>query len=90
MIARINVKCYDYDFYYNSLVVVLPLAFIYFFALPLLFFILLFKNRNNLTNESIMLKYEYLLREYKKNAFYWEFFKMINRMIIVWVINYYS
>ena len=63
---------------------------IFLIGVPLIFVVILYRNRSNLKNEKVVLKYGYLLKEYKQSAYYWEFVKMMQRMLIIFVINFYS
>ena len=55
----------DSTFYYYALVLILPSIIVFLIGVPLIFVVILYINRNNLKNEKIVLKYGYLLKEYK-------------------------
>ena len=80
----------DSTFLYYALLLILPSIIVFLIGVPSIFFGILYANRNNLKNEKIVLKYGYLLKEYKYSAYYWEFVKMMQRMLIICVINFYS
>ena len=77
-------------FYYYAFALILPSIVVFLVGIPLIFVVILYKNRNSLKNPIIVLKYGYLLKEYKQSTYYWEFVKMMQRMLIMFVINFYS
>ncbi|KAL4461829.1 hypothetical protein ABPG73_000813 [Tetrahymena malaccensis] len=90
ILANITQRCYTYQYYYYSLILVLPVFLIFVIGIPGFFFLKLYKNRYNITDPQIVMKFGYLLREYKKDRYYWDFIRMIERMGLIFVLNYYS
>ena len=52
-------------------------------ALPAIAFVILFKNRNNLENESIKQYYLILYQGFTRKAFFWEFVNIFRKVIII-------
>ncbi|EAS00524.2 transmembrane protein, putative (macronuclear) [Tetrahymena thermophila SB210] len=88
--ADYNYMCYD-DTYYNwTLTLVLPFFIFWCLLCPLILFVKLYINRNNLQNPLFKEKFGYLYNEYRVGAFYWELFKTLIKILIVVVIEFYS
>ncbi|KAL4478061.1 hypothetical protein ABPG72_013500 [Tetrahymena utriculariae] len=90
ILANITQRCYTHQYYQYSLILVLPVFLIFVVGIPGFFFLKLYKNRYNITDPQIVMKFGYLLREYKKDRYYWDFIRMIERMGLIFVLNYYS
>ena len=80
----------DSSFYHYALALILPSIIVLLIGVPLIFVVILYLNRNNLKNKKVVLKYGYLLKEYKQSAYFWEFVKMMQRMLIMFVVNFYA
>ncbi|EAR99909.2 transmembrane protein, putative (macronuclear) [Tetrahymena thermophila SB210] len=90
ILANITQRCYTHQYYYYSLILVFPVFLVFVVGIPGFFFLKLYSNRQNITDPRIVMKFGYLLREYKKDRYYWEFVRMIERMGLIFVLNYYS
>ena len=64
IVGNVAYEC-DSGFYYYALVLILPSIIVFLVGIPLIFVFILYRNRSNLKNEKIVLKYGYLLKEYK-------------------------
>ena len=62
--ANVAHEC-DSTFYYYAYALIFPSIIVFLVGIPLIFVVILYRNRNNLKNEKIVLKYGYLLKEYK-------------------------
>ena len=60
-----------------------PSIIIWVITTPVIAFVILFKNRNNLESDSIKLYYLILYQGFKKKAFYWEFVNVFRKVIII-------
>ena len=89
LLANVNHLCYTSEFYKWIFILVLPAMIVYLIGIPFSFFFIIYKNRLLLNDPMILLKYEYLILEYKKSKYYWEFIKMTQRILIIFVLNYY-
>lgn len=89
VVGNVAYEC-NQEFYKYGVVLILPSIVVFLVGIPLVFVIILYRNRLRLKNENIVLKYGYLLKEYKQETYYWEFVKMMQRMLIIFVINFYS
>lgn len=59
--------------------------------MPLLIFLTLYKNRNNLKDRLLVLRRcGYLFMSYKNSCYYWEFVKILQRVLIVVVLSFYK
>ncbi|EAR92246.3 transmembrane protein, putative (macronuclear) [Tetrahymena thermophila SB210] len=85
-----NLKCYDEVYNFYTLNFVVPLTILVSFIIPLIFFVILFKNRKNLNNPSFLIKFGFLYKEYKSQFYFWEFIKIIQKTIIMVVLSYFQ
>ena len=60
-----------------------PSIIIWVILTPVIAFVILFKNRNNLESDNIKLYYLILYQGFKKKAFYWEFVNVFRKVIII-------
>ena len=51
--------------------------------MPLILFILIFRNRNKLDNINTIKKYFILYQDYNDKMYFWEFIKMLEKIIIM-------
>ncbi|EAR99907.2 transmembrane protein, putative (macronuclear) [Tetrahymena thermophila SB210] len=90
ILQNITYECYTDQSKFYLLAIVTPIMIIYVFIIPILIFILLYKNKQQLEFSELQSKFGYLLREYRVDKYYWEFVRMIERMIIVIILGIYS
>lgn len=65
-------ECFTADYYYYSYNLVLPILILWVVIIPLYFFSILYKNRNNLDSIDTSLKYGLLFKEYHHHSYFWE------------------
>lgn len=63
----------------------IPALLLWGLGVPLTSMVLLFKNRRNLLNEEIKLKYGFLFLGYSQHSFYWEFIIMYRKVFMAFV-----
>uniref|UniRef100_A0A0G4HBE6 Receptor ligand binding region domain-containing protein n=1 Tax=Chromera velia CCMP2878 TaxID=1169474 RepID=A0A0G4HBE6_9ALVE len=51
-------------------------------GIPVLFGILLFRNRKNLTKQSVILRYGFLFKHFKPSTYWWEIWVMARRILV--------
>ncbi|EAR96614.2 transmembrane protein, putative (macronuclear) [Tetrahymena thermophila SB210] len=90
ILSNVSFECYTSQHIKYILAIVLPLLIIWLFILPITLFVLLKKNQDQLESTKIKLKYGFLYIEYKNQAFYWEFVKMVEKITIILSLNFYS
>lgn len=90
VLGNVNYECYTTDYYYYSVSLVLPALLAWSCALPLILVYALYRQRNNLNNANLLLKYGFLYKEYQIKHYYWEFVKMFQKILIIIILNYYS
>ncbi|KAL4440783.1 hypothetical protein ABPG74_013764 [Tetrahymena malaccensis] len=88
--SDISYECYT-DIHKKYIAIVcLPGLILWAFIIPLVILRSLIKNRQNLDNATIRLKYGFLYQDYKNKHFYWEFVRIYTKMIVVAVLSFYG
>ncbi|KAM3144283.1 hypothetical protein pb186bvf_003745 [Paramecium bursaria] len=59
-------------------------------TIPLLFYILLYRNRQNLYFDVVRNKIGYLYNEYRQHSFYWENVKILHMQLIIFILTIYQ
>ena len=77
-------------FYKFSYSIALPVSFIFIILCPGIILSFLSRNRQKLFNSSVRLKFGFLYNEYRLKAYYWEFLKMYQRVLVVGFLNFYE
>ncbi|EAR94882.2 transmembrane protein, putative (macronuclear) [Tetrahymena thermophila SB210] len=90
ILYNITYECNTSQHQTYSSILVAPCLLVFAFIIPIGLFYILYRNKNNLQNIQIYKKYGFLYREYKSKKYYWEFVKMLEKMIIIIVLNFYS
>ena len=58
--------------------------------IPSFIFIKLFQNRKNLKKISVRYVYGFFYNEYKAECFYWEFIKILEKILVIIIVNYFA
>ncbi|EWS71596.1 transmembrane protein, putative (macronuclear) [Tetrahymena thermophila SB210] len=90
ILYNITYECNTSQHQRYSSTLVAPCLLVFAFIIPIGLFYILYRNKNDLQNISIYKKYGFLYREYKSQIFYWEFVKMLEKILIIIVLNFYS
>ncbi|KAL4461589.1 hypothetical protein ABPG74_016213 [Tetrahymena malaccensis] len=91
ILANFSYQCYaDEDYYKYTYYLVFPCLILWIVALPMALFLILFLNKQRLQRLNLELKFGFIYKEYKINAYYWEFVKMFIKIIIILCLNFYS
>ena len=83
-------ECYTAEHLFFSFFISIPALLIWTFIIPLFILYKLYKARNYLNNIDNRIKYGFLYSEYKPKAFYWEFAKMYEKMIITIFLSFFE
>ncbi|CAD8046891.1 unnamed protein product [Paramecium sonneborni] len=67
-----------------------PILIIYGIIIPLFLYLQLTKIKDCLDEKNSRLKYSYLYNEYNQESYYWEIIKMLQKLSIILIVNYYE
>jgi hypothetical protein len=88
--ADTTYTCYT-DFYYEySLSLVLPIFLFFAAVFPLGLLIILIIRRKDLNRSHMRLRLGFIYNEYTQRGFYWEIVKMLQRMSIIMILNFFD
>lgn len=74
-----------------NLCLIFPLLFVWSALIPGIIFYVLFTNRGRLRTRILILRrFGYFFVNYKDSAYYWEFVKIIKRVLIVAAISFFK
>jgi len=59
---------------------------LWFFVLPLILFVVVFRNRTTLYEKDVKARYSFLYRGYKAKKYYWEFIVMIRKYALMAIV----
>ncbi|EAR91481.2 transmembrane protein, putative (macronuclear) [Tetrahymena thermophila SB210] len=91
ILANFSYQCYaDEEYYKYTYYLVFPCLIIWIVVFPVALFLILFLNKKRLQKLNLELKYGFIYKEYKINAYFWEFVKMFIKIIIILCLNFYS
>lgn len=88
MNADYNYTCNEYPVYFWCYV--LPMLLIWGFVIPLLPIYFIKRNKHRLNEVTCLLKYGFLYQEYKPELYFWEAYKVIIRITIVFIIEFWK
>jgi hypothetical protein len=86
IIEDLNVRCYDIDHLFYLQYIAAPVLAWIGFCFPFICFLLLCKNRKNLNDPDIRIKYAYLFPGYRPSRFYWEFVIQYRKLLFAFVL----
>ncbi|EAS07146.2 transmembrane protein, putative (macronuclear) [Tetrahymena thermophila SB210] len=92
ILANMNHQCFTETYNFYSQILVIPSLIVWVIIFPMILFIQIYisKKKFSLNNIQVNLKYGFLYQEYKESAYYWEFVKIIQKTVIIIVLNFYS
>ncbi|EWS72630.1 transmembrane protein, putative (macronuclear) [Tetrahymena thermophila SB210] len=90
ILYNITYECNTSEHQRYSSTLVAPCLLVFAFIIPIGLFYILYRNKDDLQNIQIYKKYGFLYREYKSQKYYWEFVKMLEKILIIIVLNFYS
>ncbi|EWS75598.1 transmembrane protein, putative (macronuclear) [Tetrahymena thermophila SB210] len=90
ILYNITYECNTSQYQTYSSTLVAPCLLVFAFIIPIGLFYILYRNKNDLQNIQVYKKYGFLYREYKSQKYYWESVKILEKMIIIIVLNFYS
>ncbi|KRX02444.1 Pectin lyase fold/virulence factor [Pseudocohnilembus persalinus] len=92
ILADVQYQCYTDEYWAWTIFFLVPFLIFWVILLPSLMFYMLFKQKKNgtLQNSKNLYKFGFLYQEYKQDAFYWELVKVVQKTLIVAVIQLYS
>ena len=59
-------------------------------GIPLMIFVQLYRNKDNLNKSYMKLKYGFLYKEYNSKHYYWEFVKIAQKILIIVILSIHS
>ena len=86
MTSDYDIMCWDKNYLVWALSLGLTNIFIWGIGIPLVLFSILYRNRKNLDDDNIKMKYGFIYKGYSISRFYWEFIIMFRKLLIV-IIN---
>eukprot|EP00347_Sterkiella_histriomuscorum_P017498 403349122 len=86
----LTIKCYEGNHQFFSFAVALPCLLIWGIGIPFFALVLLFKNKEKLTEIETKEKLGFLYNGYKKEYFYWEILIMSRKIIIIFIAIFLS
>ncbi|EWS75593.1 transmembrane protein, putative (macronuclear) [Tetrahymena thermophila SB210] len=90
ILYNITYECNTSQHQTYSSTLVAPCLLVFAFIIPIGLFYLLYKNKNDLQNIQVYKKYGFLYKEYKSQNYYWEFVKILEKILIIIILNFYS
>ncbi|KAL4479632.1 hypothetical protein ABPG72_004228 [Tetrahymena utriculariae] len=87
--SAISKMCYTNDFYQYSFKLILPLLSFWALLVPLIGFFLIFRIRKKLFTFFNTLNYGLLYLDYKPQYYYWEFIRIIIKITLIFIVNYF-
>ena len=90
MIADISFECYTNEFNFYKLNLIIPLLFVWIGFITGLILLKLYKSRKYLSNNNIRLNFGFIIQDYKTRIYYWEFIKIMEKILVIIIINIYS
>ncbi|EAR81841.2 transmembrane protein, putative (macronuclear) [Tetrahymena thermophila SB210] len=90
ILYNITYECNTSQHQTYSSTLVAPCLLVFAFIIPIGLFYILYKNKNDLQNIQVYKKYGFLYREYKSQKYYWEFVKILEKILIIIILNFYS
>ncbi|EAR84930.2 transmembrane protein, putative (macronuclear) [Tetrahymena thermophila SB210] len=90
ILSNVAFECYTQQHIKYLLIILLPFFILWILVLPILLFTILRVNKQKLDDPQVKIKYGFLYHEYKQKGYYWEFVKMIQKIIIIVLLNFYS
>ncbi|EWS76834.1 transmembrane protein, putative, partial (macronuclear) [Tetrahymena thermophila SB210] len=90
ILYNVTYECNTNQHQRYSSTLVAPCLLVFAFIIPIGLFYILYRNKNDLQNIQIYKKYGFLYKEYKIQKYYWEFVKMLEKILIIIVLNFYS
>ena len=80
---NLDIECWKKQHLVYALAVALPSLMIWCVVIPSWLLIVLRKERNSLGEISEMLKFGFLYKEFRQDKFYWEFFTMFRKLLMI-------
>ncbi|EWS71338.1 transmembrane protein, putative (macronuclear) [Tetrahymena thermophila SB210] len=92
ILINMNYQCYTDTYKFYSIALVLPFLILCTIVLPAFLFIQIYisQRRHGLNDVKINLKYGFLFQEYKDSVYFWEIIKIIQKIVIIILLNFYS
>ena len=86
--ADLGFECNTDEHFSYSLIILAPALIIWGFIIPIFIIYKLWIESKKLSLKKNLIKYGFLYKEYKFEAFYWEFSKMFQKLIITMVLSF--
>ena len=80
---NLNIVCFDEKHTFYSFGVALPCFLIWGVMCPLVALLCLYRNRNNLENHEVKVKFGFVIQDFKAEKYYWEFVIMYRKLLII-------
>lgn len=80
---NLNIPCWKSEHTIYTLSIALPSLLIWCIFMPCTLLILIHKQKHSLSETSQMLKYGFLYKEFRAEKFYWEFFTMFRKLLMI-------
>jgi hypothetical protein len=83
LIDNLDIRCWEGKHRYYALYAALPAIIVWCLGIPAVFLYILYRNRRFLDDTEVRLKYAYLFNGYKKEYYYWEFWILYRKIILI-------
>jgi hypothetical protein len=83
---NLDIRCFDSKHNSFALAVVLPVLVIWGLLVPILVLLYLVRNRRELSEINMKLRFGFLYNGFKQSKFYWEFVIMFRKIIIICIV----
>jgi hypothetical protein len=83
---NLDIRCFDSKHNSFALVVVLPVLVIWGLLVPILVLLYLVRNRRELSEINMKLRFGFLYNGFKQSKFYWEFVIMFRKILIICIV----
>ncbi|EAR95104.2 transmembrane protein, putative (macronuclear) [Tetrahymena thermophila SB210] len=90
ILFNVSYECNTTQHLRYSQYLIVPSLLFFAFIIPILLFYILYRNRKNLLTIKVNKQYGFLYREYRTEKYYWEFIKMLEKIFIILILNFYS
>lgn len=92
MSANVSYECYTSTYFLYLALFLLPSLIFFVFAIPIILFVGIRKAyvKGNIEKINVRFKYGFLYNEYAHEAYFWEFVKICQKILITVIISYYE
>ena len=84
------IECWTWTYTQYYLIVVIPGITIWVFALPIAILVIMTKRRNQLHTDNNRVIFGFFFNGYKNHSFFWEFFIIYRKIIIISIVVFFS